>query len=173
EEIRKKLTKAVAVILKAQRTEDGPARGGWRYQVDHVNGSDISVTGWQIMALRAAKNIGCDVPSQNIQEAVAFIRRCQDPNTGGFDYMPNANLTVACTGTGILALEICGKDLHHSPEVIRAGNYLIKNPPRYGVAFGFYGIYYCSQAMFQLGDNYWDYFRPVLHDMLFKNQKSD
>ena len=41
------------------------------------------------------------------------------------------------------------------------------------MAFGFYGLYYCSQATFQLGDNYWAFFRPLLHDMLFKNQKDN
>ena len=55
EEIRKKLVKAVDVILKAQRDGDGDDRGGWRYMVEHVNGSDISVTGWQIMALRTPR----------------------------------------------------------------------------------------------------------------------
>ena len=39
--------------------------------------------------------------------------------------------------------------------------------------FGFYGLYYCSQATFQLGDNYWDFFRPLLHDVLFRNQKDN
>ena len=39
-------------------------------------------------------------------------------------YQPHANLTVPCTGTSILALELCGKDLHHSPEVLRAGDFL-------------------------------------------------
>ena len=126
----------------------------------HVNGSDISVTGWQIMALRAAKNLGCDVPAENIDRAVDYIKRCQDPNSGGFCYMPHANLTVPCTGTSILALELCGKDLHHGPEVLRAGAYLLKNPPRWGDRICFYGIYYCSQATFQLGGNYWDFFRP-------------
>jgi hypothetical protein len=173
EEIRKKLVKAVALILKAQRTEDGPERGGWRYTVAHQGGSDISVTGWQIMALRAAKNVGCDVPADNIDRAVEFIKRCQDPRTGGFCYQPGSNLTVPCTGTSILALEICGKNLHHSPEVLRAGAYLLKNPPRWGQQFGFYGIYYCSQATFQLGDNYWEFFRPLLHDMAYKNQKEN
>ena len=183
EEIRKKLVKAVDVILKAQRTENGPERGGWRYQVVHIGGSDMSVTGWQLMALRAAKNVGCDVPAQNIDEAVEFIKRCQDARTGGFNYQPNSNLTVPCTGTGILALELCGKDLHKGPEVIRAGNFLLKNfvdernVRRQGLqAFGnfcYYGLYYCSQAMFQLGDNYWDGYRPFLHDTLYKSQKDN
>src|SRR5438552_11761675 len=55
EEVRKKLEKAVAVILKAQR-KDGINRGGWRYTVNGYD-TDISVTGWQVMALRAAKNL--------------------------------------------------------------------------------------------------------------------
>ena len=172
-EIRKKLVKAVDVILKAQRDGDGEDRGGWRYQVAHVQGSDISVTGWQIMALRAAKNIGCDVPADRIDRAVDFIKRCQDPHSGGFMYQPHANLTVPCTGTSILALELCGKDLHRGPEVLRAGAYLLKNPPHWGMQFGFYGLYYCSQATFQLGGNYWDFFRPLLRDMMFKNQKDN
>jgi hypothetical protein len=183
EDIRKKLVKAVDVILKAQRTEDGPERGGWRYQVMHAGGSDMSVTGWQLMALRAAKNVGCDVPAKNIEEAVGFIKRCQDAGSGGFDYQPNSNLTVPCTGTGILALELCGKDLHRGPEVTRAGNFLLRtfvderNVPRRGMQlfgnFPYYGVYYCSQAMFQLGDNYWDGYRPFLHETLFRSQKDN
>ncbi len=54
-DIRDKLEKAVTVILIAQRTGKGRDRGGWRYSVkDNKSGtdSDISVTGWQIMALR-------------------------------------------------------------------------------------------------------------------------
>jgi hypothetical protein len=174
-EVRRKLEKAVAVILKAQRTEPGPDRGGWRYQVAHVSGSDISVTGWQIMALRAAKNLGCDVPAQAIDRAVEYIQRCQDTGTGGFRYTANSHVTVPCTGTSILALEICGKDLHKSQPLLKAGAYLLRreNLPRWGQPHFFYSIYYCSQATFQLGDNYWSVFRPRLHEVLLRNQASN
>ncbi len=89
EEIRKKLVKAVDVILKAQRTDGKTtpaAAGATRRQPG--DGSDISVTGWQIMALRTAKNVGCDVPAENIDRAVEFIKRCQDPRSGGFATSP-------------------------------------------------------------------------------------
>src|SRR5262249_27787378 len=52
-EIKTKLVKAVEVILKAQRKTTDHHRGGWRYQAAGRD-SDMSVTGWQIMALRAA-----------------------------------------------------------------------------------------------------------------------
>jgi hypothetical protein len=171
-DLRKGLARAVAVILKAQRTSGGE-RGGWRYRVAHVEGSDISVTGWQVMALRAAKNLGCDVPAEPIDRAVAYIKRCQDNNTGGFQYTPGGRLTVACTGTSILALEICGKEHHHCHEALRGGAYLIRkeNLPNASQQWFYYSIYYGSQAAFQLGGNYWTVFRPKLHDVLLGLQR--
>jgi hypothetical protein len=173
-EVRQRLEKAVAIILKAQRTR-GEHRGGWRYHVAPVDGSDISVTGWQLMALRAAKNLGCDVPAEAIDRAVEYILRCYEPGTGGFRYNTGARRTVPCTGTSILALEICGKDRHHTQEALRAGSFLIQdqNLPRWNGEFFFYSIYYCSQATFQLGGNYWAVYRKRLHDTLLRTQNSD
>ncbi len=172
--VRRQLEKAVAVVLKAQRKiPNSPHHGGWRYQV-LAQDSDVSVTGWQLMALRAAKNLGCDVPAESIDLAVAYLKRCQDPATGGFRYWPGSRLTVPCTGTAILGLELCGKDQHRSPEVLRAAGYMLKNPPNWNSSHHFfYGIYYCSQAAFQLGDNYWNDYRAKLHKVLFEHQSRD
>jgi hypothetical protein len=167
DEVRKKLEKAVAVILKGQRS-GGVHRGGWRYTV-HGYDSDISVTGWQVMALRAAKNLGCDVPPEAIDRAIEYMKRCQDSASGGFRYFPGGPLTVPCTGTSILGLEICGKDQHRSPEVLKAAGYLLKNPPQWGQTHFFYSVYYCSQATFQLGGQYWNSYREQLHKVLFAN----
>jgi hypothetical protein len=169
-EVRHKLQKAVDVILQAQRTQ-GRDAGGWRYTL-RGNDSDISVTGWQVMALRAAKNLGCDVPPERIERAIAYIQRCRDPGTGGFCYQPGSRVTVACTGTSILALEICGKEQHGKPELLRAGSYILKNPP-WQSGHTAYAIYYCTQAMFQLGDNYWNSYRPRLHDALLRTQRAN
>jgi prenyltransferase beta subunit len=171
DEVRKKLEKAIAVILKAQRKE-GQNRGGWRYYVNGTD-SDISVTGWQVMALRAAKNLGCDVPPEAIERAVAYIKRCQEPYSGAFRYMPNGSVTVACTGTSILALEVCGKDQHRSPEVLKAAGYLLKNPPRWGEHQFSYCMYYCSQATFQLGGQYWNSYREQMHKVLVSHQSDN
>jgi hypothetical protein len=168
EEVRKKLEKAVAVVLKAQRKE-GVNRGGWRYNVNGYD-TDISVTGWQVMALRAAKNLGCDVPPEAIDRAIEYVKRCQDQGSGGFRYMPGNRVTVACTGTSILALEICGKDQHRSAEVLKAAGFLLKNPPRWGGEQFSYSMYYCSQATFQLGGQYWNSYREQMHKVLFGNR---
>jgi hypothetical protein len=173
--VRKKLEKGIEVILQAQR-QRGEHIGGWRYRVQALDG-DISVTGWQVMALRAAKNLGCDVPGERIDQAVAYVKRCRDVSKGGYRYHPRGNLTVPCTGTSILALEICGKQEHLSDDVKQAGNFILRkeslNELRGGGNHHFYGIYYCSQAMFQLGGNYWQGFRTWLHEQLLIHQQPD
>ncbi|MGE3809418.1 MAG: hypothetical protein AB7K24_32545, partial [Gemmataceae bacterium] len=47
------------------------------------------------------------------------------------------------------------------------------NMPRWGQGHFYYGVYYCSQAAFQLGGNEWSYYRPRLHKVLLGNQKSN
>jgi prenyltransferase/squalene oxidase-like repeat protein len=170
-EVRAGLGKAVKVILKAQATE-GTDRGGWRYNVDS-NAGDVSVTGWQILALRAAKNLGCDVPAERIDQAMAYLASCRDPATGGFCYTPGGQMTVACTGTAVLCLEICSKDRPRSREALQGGSVLLRTPPQWNSQYFFYSIYYGAQATFQLGNNYWNFYRPHLHKVLFDHQQNN
>ena len=54
------ISKAVRLILNAQKAagkERTGSKGGWRY-TPQSSDADTSVTGWQLMALRGAKNIG-------------------------------------------------------------------------------------------------------------------
>jgi hypothetical protein len=169
DELRARLAKAVSLILKAQRTSG--ERGGWRYTIEGSD-ADLSVTGWQLLALRAAKNVGCDVPAERIEAAVDYVRKCYTGSTGAFRYQPSSRVTVPCTGTGVLCLELCGKNLHRCPESLRAGSFIVEAHRRgvYDYQYFYYGIYYCSQATFQLGDNYWESFRPLLLRLLVPSQ---
>ena len=74
------------------------------------------MTGWQILALRSARNLGCDVPAVNIERALEYVQQCRDPRTGAYGYQPGMAPTLACTGTGILATELCGKDRSRSRD---------------------------------------------------------
>lgn len=166
-ELRQRLEAAVAVVLAGQRTGGiRGANGGWRYQVRGVD-ADLSVTGWQMMALRGAKNLGCDVPQERIRAAVNYVLTCHDPQSGGFRYTAHGNLTVPCTGTGILAIELCGKEYHKCKEVLQAGAFVLRTRMSPQQPHFFYGVYYTSQGMFQLGDNYWKSYRQILHNLLF------
>jgi hypothetical protein len=172
DEVRQKLEKAVQVILRAQRGA-GKNHGGWGYYVADDAYADISIAGWQLLSLRAAKNLGCDVPAASIDRAVLYVRNCWDRSTGGFFYQPGYRVSPGCTGSGILSLELCGKDRHRTAESLRAGDYLLANPPVWGGARFFYAVYYGSQASFQLGGRHWNGYRPHLHKALLPYQGRD
>jgi hypothetical protein len=170
EEARGALSKAVDLILKAQDLSKGKNHeGGWRYQPTSRD-SDLSVTGWQVLALRAAKGAGCNVPSGQIDKALDYVKKCA-VRDGGFAYQPGGGPNNPRTGTGILALEICGS--HLTPEAVAGAEYLMKHPPRWGNEYFFYEAYYCAQATFQVGDRYFDAYHPKLAAILVERQDKD
>jgi hypothetical protein len=170
EQARQALTKAVKLTLMAQNLSKNPDNaGGWRYQPTSRD-SDISVSGWQVMALRAAKSAGCDVPSENIDRAVAYLKKCAVKD-GGFAYQPGQGPNNPRTGTGILALEICGE--HLTPEAVAGAEYLVKHPPHWSSPYFFYEVYYGPQAMFQMGDKYFLNYYPKLVPILLDHQERD
>ena len=77
------------------------------------------------------------------------------------------------TGTGILSTILIGGD-KNAPEVTRAGDYLLANPPDNGrIDFYFYAIYYDSQALNRSGGKYWQVVYPRLVDHLLTLQQPD
>ena len=111
----------------AEPQEGQDHAGGWRYQPSSDD-SDISVTGWQLMALRAARSAGCEVPSENIDRAIATSSGAPSRTAADSPTSPAAAPNNPRTGTGILALEICGE--HLTPEAVAGAEYLLKHPPQ-------------------------------------------
>lgn len=183
QQIRATLNKALQFALKKQpqpkRHPDD--QGGWRYtRLWQNSDSDLSVTSWYLMFLRSCRNAGFDVPSQSIDEALAYVKRCFDPERHFFWYALRGEehvWTRAMVGAGILALSLGGQ--HESQMAQQAGNWLLRHPfDQYRVWVGnpdrfFYGAFYCSHAAFQLGGKHWKEFYPVLCRTLVSNQRPD
>jgi hypothetical protein len=169
------LSKAVKAILTAQQKPKGYNDiGGWRYQVDSRD-SDISCTGWAVMALRSVRNNGASVPKEVIDRAVAYILRCNNRNDGGFAYQPGGDSGWGRTGTAVLCLELLGH--HRERPALLGGEWIlgdIRKHQRYGQGEYFaYAMYYCSQATFQLGDDYWEKFGQHMYELLLPVQRGD
>jgi hypothetical protein len=171
EQIGKALAKAAKLTLDAQAVQKPPQyQGGWRYQPGSGD-SDISCTGWQLMALRGAANCGAAVPRSALDAGREYVRRSA-ANGGGFSYQPGGPPNQARTGTGILSMELLGQ--HDSPEAKAAGDWLLKNPPdNPGMEFYYYAVYYNAQALNQLGGNYWSTLYPRLRDTLLTLQQQN
>lgn len=159
---RKALESAVKLIVDAQNyPKSPPHQGGWRYTPTSED-SDLSVSAWQLLALRAAKDIGCDVPAENIDRAVAYIRSLHCENGGGFGYMGNHGATVTRAGTGIVALEVCGQ--HRTHETMAAAQMILTRPLTVQEHYFFYGVYYCTVGMYKVGGDEWKTSRPILYE---------
>jgi hypothetical protein len=164
-------------------------KGGWRYLHLHDDeedfDSDLSATGWQLMFLRSAKNAGFDVPKAAIDDAVGYVKRCFNSELGTFQYVASKydRRSRGMAGAGVLAMAHAG--YHDSPEAQATGDWILEHKfDRYNVNVLFsptawpddryhYGLFNCSQAMYQLGDKYWDEFFPSTARTLLANQGTD
>ena len=170
------LPRALLVLLQAQKVPKSEEQtGGWRYTPGTTD-SDLSLTGWSIMALRAAKLNGAAIPDEHVELAVSYILSCHKDD-GGFSYTPFQSSSSSMTGLGVLCLELCGE--HGSEELTAAGDYILNRPPRMNgpngrsTRFRYYSFYYCGQAMFQLGGKHWAQFAPIMYDALLQDQQAD
>lgn len=165
------LPPALRLILDAQAIpKKDPHVGGWRYKPNSRD-SDISCSGWALLALRSARGNGAAVPKQAIDKAVQYILglRCKD---GGFGYQNASNPGLARTGTALLCLELCG--MHQSPATTQAGQWIRKHKPRrIGGTHFYYGLYYCTQGMFQLGGDDWQSWAKSMYDIMLAAQRED
>ncbi|MBX3444558.1 MAG: terpene cyclase/mutase family protein [Planctomyces sp.] len=169
--VRRALERGIMLILDAQAVrKEARHAGGWRYQVDSRD-SDLSVTGWQALSLRAAKDAGCDVPAEAIDRAIQYVKNCSVRDNRGFGYEPGHGQTPVLTGTGITCLEVCGE--HRAEESIGGADWLLANPLRYDSNYFFYGVYYTGIGMSKLGGHYAERTQERLRELLLPAQQAD
>ena len=179
--IREKCQKAIDLILRSQMVKKSQSQqGGWRYSPDS-NDADLSVTIWQLMALRSAKNSGLDVPSSAISDAIEYLKRSYKSKLdekgepidkkSGFAYQPGGHPEYTTTAAGLLAMQVCGQ--YDSPFVLGAADWLLENEPKTNRKFFFYGTYYYAQAMYQRGDEHADKSRKLVEEILLPMQKEN
>jgi hypothetical protein len=98
------LRRLVKVIVDAQAVrKDSPHAGGWRYTREAPD-SDLSLSGWNALALRGAADAGIDVPPDAIKKAVYYVAGCYVAEKKGFAYQPGGDLRAGTTATGVLCL---------------------------------------------------------------------
>ncbi len=166
DDLRDALARAVGVIVKSQNSE-----GGWRYQPQPLD-ADLSVTICQIMALRAARNAGIEVPNETVDACIAYVRKCQNPD-GGFSYMLNQRSSMfPRSAAGVVALYSAG--IYKGREIDRGLAYLARFEPRPGQLSNqshyYYGQYYGVQAMWHAGGDRWQTWYRGIRDSLITTQ---
>lgn len=166
------LGNATRLILAAQAVEKSERhQGGWRYKPDSLD-SDLSCSGWALMALRSAKLNGAPVPDAAIKSSVEYVLRNHDPKSGSFGYSdPNGHSTTL-TGCGLLCLELSG--FHGTDSTYRAGDFILQNHQKIvGSGHEIYANYYNAQAMFQLGGKYWEQYAEWMYPHYISTQAAN
>ena len=177
-----------AIVFTSQRHSSPKLHaydeGSWRYLDRHNNrDGDLSITSWNVMFLRSAKNSGFEVDVRLIDEAVAYIKRLYSPGAKTFYYMfddPEINgkgFHRGMAGAGVLSLSLAGE--HHTELAQNAADFILKKTiVQYDAStnpreFLCYGAFYSSLGMFQMGGSHWREFYPKTAKALIKAQRPD
>jgi hypothetical protein len=168
--VRDALVRAVRLIENSQNEE-----GGWRYN-PVPDDADVSVTICQVMALRSARNAGIRIPREVVDNAVRYVRECQNPD-GGFRYMRSTGTSAwPRTAAGVASLFYAG--VYDDDSIPRGLGYLLRTAVPdgsgpMGQPYYFYGHYYAAQAMYLAGGEWWREWWPRVRRDLIIHQEDD
>jgi hypothetical protein len=180
---------AVNRILRSQNTEHKPETlrgpitpdnsyyGGWRYNPNSID-SDISVTGWQVLALKAAENAGFAIPGYVFPAAAKFVRSLQDKEEGSFSYSSPGGSGDSCARAGMGALSLQLSGFPQDPAIPAALRFMQDYAPRWNIeqpgdGYPFYYWYYGTRAMYLAGGEDWRIWKDWMCRFLVDHQNDD
>lgn len=175
--LRESFEKGVEVILQSQNN-----KGSWGYKegigYDPKGRDDLSLTGWQFQALKAAKhtNLKINGLSRAISSVEDYLKSTQTSD-GGFgnpdreEHYNQWNLT----GAALLGLQTLGSG--NSGSVNKGIRWLVdetkKEPLAWDKEAYLYTWYYNTQALFQKGGDAWTLWNGQFQKELLANQLPD
>ncbi|MBP84213.1 MAG: hypothetical protein CMO61_10265 [Verrucomicrobiales bacterium] len=163
------IRKAVGIIVNAQQQD-----GGWPYGFTGEGLEDLSVSGWQIQALKAAHNTGERVPGveQALNKAIKdYIPRIQD-GQGAFKYNPEDPAgRDSLTSAALLAMKMWGGD--DEAEYFKGLRYLTNRYLNPSPGGNYYTPYYNTQLFFLEGGEVWENYNTKFQPQLLAAQNSD
>ncbi len=172
--------KALDFIINGQHK----TRGGWRYSPSY--GSDTSVTGWMMMALKSGELAGLAVPSDTFRNVERWLDMAQKSPAERHQYVYNPlapdtpqqrhgrrpNPTMTSVG---LLMRLYTGWRRDNPHIVAGAEYLLSNPPEIGTRRepqrDTYYWYYATQVLFHMGGDYWKAWNEQLHPMLLASQE--
>ncbi|HUY89254.1 MAG TPA: hypothetical protein VMV10_11005 [Pirellulales bacterium] len=164
--------RALDFIVAAQ----SPTEGGWRYSPRQ--GSDTSVSGWQLMALKSGELAGLDAPAETYRRVEAWLDGAQArENPALYAYRPKARQdhqrlpSRVMTAEGLLMRQYLGWK-RDNPYMLAGADYLLGQLPQWEGARqrDAYYWYYATQVMFQMGGEHWQAWNDSLREMLIERQ---
>ncbi|HXI84464.1 MAG TPA: hypothetical protein VNL17_10290 [Verrucomicrobiae bacterium] len=172
--LRKPLDRALQAVFRGQAAPKTRPQdvGGWRNQ-SQPNDSDVSVTGWMVLALKSAQAAGVEIPQAVFDKAAQYLWNMYDTKNPGFGYQKPERYP-SMTAVGVLCQQFLGNE--NDLRIKASLDYLREQKVDWEKTEGdfiLYGWYYMTQAMFQGGGPYWEYWNNEIRDTMVKNQQRD
>jgi len=146
-------------------------KGGWRYNPNAD--SDVSVTGWIVMALQSARMAGLKVPAENLYKVGQFLDTAAEPNGPGYRYQPETGESVrlSMTAEALLMREYLGWK-QDDPRLVAGIDWITspKNLIDFKNNRNVYYWYYATQAAFHIGGEPWKRWNDVMRKVLPEQQ---
>lgn len=147
--------------------------GGWQYQPGAVG--DLSVTGWQVMAMQSARMAGIEVPDDVLARVSVFLNTVSSEQGSRYRYKaadPVSGSSPAMTAEGLLCRQYLGWPKDH-PGLQNGVAWLLEeqNLPRWTEGRrNVYYWYYATQVMHHMEGTEWDRWNAALRDQIISNQ---
>lgn len=162
--LRAPLESAINFILATQIDD-----GGWRYVKGQPDG-DMSMFGWQLMALKSAEAAGITIPFETKNRLRKFLDARRMGRYGGLaGYRENEPPTPPMTAEALFCRQILGldSDLSATDEAVR---YLLANRPSRS-SLNLYYWYYGTLSMYQRGGEDWKQWNAAMRDLVISEQR--
>jgi hypothetical protein len=168
ETLRQPAQLAVDYCVRHQSIESG----GWRYQPDRFSTqSDISVTGWIIIAMKSAKDADLNVPPDVFDKAMLFLDKMQRDNR--YQYRAEEpEVRVSMTAEALFCRRLLGWKAD-DPRLTGSIPSLTDSPPSFEEHYrrDVYSWFFATNALFQCGGETWNGWNKTMRDGLLKYQE--
>jgi len=158
------LQKAVNFILDTQNVD-----GGWRYVKGQREG-DMSIFGWQLMALKSAQAAGIPVEERRLAMMRRFLVEQRIGSSGGLaGFRPREAAGASAAAETLYCRQMLG--MTNAPDVIDdAVRIIVSNLPRRST-LNYYYWYYGTLALYQHGGPEWEQWNTAVRNMLVAEQR--
>ena len=161
---------AIKYICSAQH----PELGGWHYYLPGgtKTAGDLSVVGWQLMALKSAQMSGLSVNPQSMALCSKWLKSCAKGKAGGlFAYVPDGGASPTMTSVGVLGTQYLGAQ-RNDARIVEGMNYFMTQLPNPRSRNCYYW-YYATQVMHNLPGPEWDQWNRTMRTVLVESQVKD
>ncbi|MFM8286124.1 MAG: prenyltransferase/squalene oxidase repeat-containing protein [Planctomycetaceae bacterium] len=166
-----RLKQAVEAGLGHIHAAQHPRTGGWKYRSGAEG--DLSVFGWQLLALQTGRMAGLQPPPGVLERASGFLDLVQLENGSRYRYEPNSRSgSPAMTAEGLLCRQYLGWPADH-PALREGVRFLLEEPQRPRWQAGrrnVYQWYYTAQVLHNLQGEEWRAWEEELRREVVLNQ---